>query len=107
MKESTKSLLIELRSRLAAIYGPRLRKIVLFGSVARGDERADSDIDILVVLDDFEDLWVEMERTGEVMADLALKYDRVPVVIPIREDELEEGKTPFLLNVRKEGITLS
>lgn len=107
MKESTKSLLIELRSRLAGIYGPRLRKIMLFGSVARGDERADSDIDILVVLDDFEDLWVEMERTGEVMADLALKYDRVPVVIPIREDELEKGKTPFLLNVRKEGITVS
>jgi len=107
MKESTESLLIELRSRLASIYGPRLRKIVLFGSVARGDERADSDIDILVILDDFEDLWVEMERTGEVMADLALKYDRVPVVIPIREDELEKGKTPFLLNVRKEGITVS
>jgi len=27
-------------------------RVILFGSVARGDERADSDLDLLVVLDE-------------------------------------------------------
>ena len=33
-----------------AHFGPRLRHTFLFGSKARGDDRPDSDIDILVVL---------------------------------------------------------
>ena len=36
-----------------ALFGPRLRSLVLFGSVARGDSTPDSDIDVLVVADGF------------------------------------------------------
>src|SRR6266571_1324337 len=35
--------------RLKAAYGTRIDRIVLFGSVARGDYRPDSDVDLLVV----------------------------------------------------------
>jgi predicted nucleotidyltransferase len=31
--------------------GPRIEKLVVFGSRARGDERADSDLDILILVD--------------------------------------------------------
>lgn len=31
------------------VYGPRLKALVLFGSVARGTQRPDSDIDLLLV----------------------------------------------------------
>ena len=44
-------LLKQIKARLAAAYKDRLRGVVLYGSVARGDARPDSDIDVLVLLD--------------------------------------------------------
>ncbi|SRR5690606_12024215 len=53
------------RHSLASKYGGRLRELTVFGSRARGDAHADSDVDMLVVIDELS----EKER-GEVF-DLA------------------------------------
>ena len=50
MSEKLKAILAALRSHFEEIYGDRLVKMVLFGSQARGEADADSDIDVLVVL---------------------------------------------------------
>jgi hypothetical protein len=42
-------LFVELH-RLSRVFGPRLRGVVLYGSSARGDRAADSDIDLLALL---------------------------------------------------------
>ncbi|OGV78597.1 MAG: hypothetical protein A3K19_32120 [Lentisphaerae bacterium RIFOXYB12_FULL_65_16] len=39
--------------KLAGVFGPR--QVILFGSHARGDATEDSDVDLLVVMDDVED----------------------------------------------------
>jgi len=39
----------EFAIRLKAKYGERIQNVILFGSVARGDYREESDIDVLVV----------------------------------------------------------
>jgi predicted nucleotidyltransferase len=44
--------LAELRSALDARFGRRLREVVLFGSHARGTATEESDVDVLVVVDD-------------------------------------------------------
>ena len=41
-----------LRASLDARYGARLREVVLFGSQARGAAHEESDVDVLVVVDD-------------------------------------------------------
>jgi predicted nucleotidyltransferase len=41
----------QFRRRLRAHFGARLRRLVLFGSYARGDAGPDSDVDVVVVLD--------------------------------------------------------
>jgi predicted nucleotidyltransferase len=46
----TPLVLPELLSRVVEFFHPR--HVVLFGSRARGEARADSDIDLLVILDD-------------------------------------------------------
>ena len=43
-------LLARIKSCLQAVYGDRLRGVVLYGSEARGEATPDSDVDILVLL---------------------------------------------------------
>lgn len=45
-------LLAALQDACLAVYGARLRVLAVFGSVARGTPRPDSDIDLLLVVDD-------------------------------------------------------
>ena len=60
-------------------------RIVLFGSYARGDAHADSDLDLLVVENEVTDRAKEMVRLNR-----ALRPLRVPVdVLVVSSDELE------------------
>src|ERR1700687_764293 len=49
--------LTRFRRAVGAAYGDRLERVVLFGSLARGDHRPDSDYDIAVFIRDPGDLW--------------------------------------------------
>jgi uncharacterized protein len=49
MQIATKAFLKEITDKIVEAVSPR--KIVLFGSFARGDENADSDLDLLVIQD--------------------------------------------------------
>ena len=44
-------ILREFREGLEQIYGPRLVRVVLFGSQARDEAEPDSDIDVMLVLE--------------------------------------------------------
>jgi predicted nucleotidyltransferase len=54
MPSDIRKLLHELKQGLVELYGERLKGVYLFGSYARGDFEEGSDLDVLVVLDDFE-----------------------------------------------------
>ena len=46
-----RDLVLQMREVLGERFGARLKTLVLFGSLARGDATEDSDIDIIVVLE--------------------------------------------------------
>jgi predicted nucleotidyltransferase len=73
-QEKLEQLLKELKSGLAALYGSQLCGVYLFGSYARGEQDAESDLDILVILSHYERYSAEIERTGELVSTLSLKY---------------------------------
>ncbi|MFW6012281.1 MAG: nucleotidyltransferase domain-containing protein [bacterium] len=97
-------LLGELRSGLEGLYGEHLKGLYLFGSHARGDAGPDSDVDVLVVLDEIGSYYGELDRSAELVSSLSLRYDVSisRVFLPIAEWNRSEG--PFLLTVREDAV---
>ena len=104
--EKLSQILTELRELLVELYGDRLVKVVLFGSQARGDATPGSDIDVLAVLKGAVHPGEELERTGDLVAALSLKYDVLLSTIFRPEEAFEYAETPLLINVRREGVTV-
>jgi type I restriction enzyme S subunit len=99
-----KALMEELKIGLVPLYGERLKGVYLYGSYARGEADEESDVDVLVVLDGFEQYGREIDRTGQLGADLSLKYGVSISKVFIRERDWLRGESPFLANVREEAI---
>lgn len=88
---------------LRALYGTRLRTVLLFGSWARGDAHPDSDIDLLVVLDRVVSAWEELRRMDEILWQHSYRNDAVISAVPVGEDELDDPAQPLLIRARAEG----
>jgi predicted nucleotidyltransferase len=88
-------------------FGGSVRKVILFGSVARGDYRPDSDIDILVVVNG--DPWEAQKRLLDIVLEYLLKYGVYISAKAINIEEYEFMKrieSAFYTNVKREGISL-
>jgi uncharacterized protein len=99
-------ILLEIRAHLKQSYGDRLSQIILFGSQARGDAAIDSDIDILIVLQDAVNSGAELKRLSEFIANLCLEYSTLVSCVFMSAEQFQQSNTPLLLNVRQEGIAI-
>lgn len=88
---------------LRALYGRRLRRVLLFGSWARDDAHPESDIDLLVVLDRVESPWEELRRMDEILWRHSYRTNAVVSAVPVGEDELGEAARPLLIRAQTEG----
>src|SRR3990172_692779 len=104
MRPDVQSILKDLRAALERLYGPRLQDLLLFGSHARGEEREGSDLDVAMILDDFDRPWPEIERTGPEVSPLSLHYALTISLIPVRAKDWAGRDTPLLLVLRAEGV---
>lgn len=91
---------------LRGLYGERLRRVLLFGSWARGDAAADSDVDLLVVLDRVEQPWAERRRMSEILWRHSFDGDVVVTVLPVGEVDYDHPDEPVLIRAREEALEL-
>jgi uncharacterized protein len=98
------SLLKAIRSALERVYGRRLRGILLYGSEARGEARADSDIDLLVLLDRVSEYSEEVRRCLDALYPLSLEMGRSISPKPVDARQYESFDCPLYRQVRREGI---
>jgi predicted nucleotidyltransferase len=100
------NILRETRNRLYSLYPQRVKELILFGSYARGDYALGSDIDLMLLLDKFDDPDMERARYIPAVCELSLKYDTLVSVIPMEYAAYQTRKTPLILNVQREGVRL-
>jgi predicted nucleotidyltransferase len=104
MTETIRTVIEEARARLEREYGDLLSGVVLYGSHARGDSEPGSDVDLLVVLRGEVSATAEVSRLSEALAELSLRHDTVVSCVFVSEVRYRSEQSPFLLNVRREGI---
>lgn len=104
---------LESARRLAAcildIGGAKVKRIVLFGSRARGQARADSDMDLLVLVDE-RDPVLERDILDGVYVELLTHEPFRPVDVIVYpehrwQERLELGD-PFQVGVEEDGLEL-
>jgi len=97
-------ILRSLRRELARVLGDQLQSVILYCSQARGQARSDSDIDVLVMVRDDSDYCDLIRRTSAAVSALSLQYDVVISRAFVSQERFEREQSPFLLNVRREGV---
>jgi uncharacterized protein len=106
-KQSIENISKQFKRLLKDYYGERLVKIILFGSYARGNPNADSDIDFLVVLKEPKiNKFAEIEAITEQVFAWLLTSNLDISYTPISNFDFENAQTPFLYFVRAEGIMI-
>ena len=107
--EKLREILQEMGELLKSVYGNRLKAVILYGSVARGTQTEDSDIDVMILVDGTDEQLREYnERLSDIATELALKYAKVFSIIDVKYQEYQEWKTvsPFYKNVDREGVVV-
>lgn len=89
------------------IFQGNIEQIILYGSVARGEQGVESDIDIALIL------YSEMkDDEKKLLIDWSVEFDFshncVLSVVDIEKEQFEKWNDilPFYRNIRKEGVML-
>ena len=109
MSYAFKKLMEKYVEEIRKIYGSHLRKVILYGSYARGDFHPDSDIDIMILLDITDlDLKEYNIKLSYMTFDFNLDHDLDIKPIAKNEEHFKKwlDNYPFYANVNREGVVL-
>ena len=109
MPQTIQSLIEKYVIEIQKIYGTHLKRIILYGSYARGDFKGDSDVDIMILLD-MSDLELKEYSQRLFYMTYDFNLDNDIDIKPIAKSESHFKKWivnyAFYANVQKEGVVL-
>lgn len=111
MPSNTNKIIDEFVAGVRKILGKRIKKIILYGSYARGDFNGSSDVDIMILTDLTNN---EIEEYSEKIVDFAydiewnndFNINLSPIIKNIDNFNYWLKTIPFYMNVQKEGVEL-
>src|ERR1700741_1614289 len=83
--------------------------VILYGSYARGEEREDSDIDLLILIDSDKEKITRDEKIKITYPICDIELETETIISPVvytRKGWANHRVTPYYENVNKEGIVL-
>ena len=98
-------ILVRFREALSLAYGNKLERVVLFGSRARGDARADSDYDVAVFLNRFDGFGDEAARLAAIETDILFDTGVIINALPFHAGAYRH-RTGLMSEVRRDGVDL-
>jgi len=107
MRITTPEFRARLKASLQQAFGARFRKLILYGSEARGEATQQSDIDLLLLVDGPVDLLADIERSVRAVQPLQFELLDHPIhVNPTSEDVYERAEYAIYRNARKDAVEL-
>jgi len=86
---------------------PEIEKIILYGSVARNQDKKDSDIDILIITSNIDDdLKIEDDIYSKTFATLLETGEDISVQIIPNIHYQKHLNFPFYINIEKDGVLI-
>jgi len=99
-------ILTRFRATLDELYGPRLERVVLYGSRARGDAQDDSDYDVAVFLRDMPDRIAELYRLADLSTAILEDSGAFIHAMAYPAGSYNDPRMPLMYAIRAEGIDL-
>jgi len=91
---------------LAKQYGKRLKGVILYGSMARGESTPASDIDLLILLEQPLDYFAELRQLVDVLYSVQLESEQLISAKPVSVNDFEAGSISLYRNARREGVAV-
>ena len=104
------TIISEFISGVKEILGNHLKKIILYGSYARGDYNKSSDVDIMIWTDlSYEEIEKYRDDISDISFDIELEKGVIisPIIKNIDKYNARVNVVPFYTNVEKEGVVLT
>ena len=108
-KQQVAEIIAELCGKVALLFPQNEIEAILFGSYARGEADAGSDIDVLLLVDASRQMIAEQNwQVGDLAAELLLDYGVVVSPIVENRDYFKRNMElfPFYRSVESEGVRI-
>lgn len=110
MLYEVKDELDEFLETIKPYFGSSLKRVIVYGSYARGDYNNNSDIDIMILVDLPENEIKKAENDiYDCSFDLEIKYGKVlsPIIKNQEFFEYWSDTLPFYQNIKREGVQVA
>jgi predicted nucleotidyltransferase len=103
---ATNETILKCKEALAKQYGKRLKGVILYGSMARGESTPASDIDLLVLLEPPLDYFSELWQLVDILYPIQLESAQLISAKPVLVNDFEMGSISLYRNAQREGVAV-